>query len=47
MKADYFAYTLLAIYVLATLAYLFEGNWPKFMYFAGSAIITIGIMMTP
>lgn len=46
MKGDYFAYTLLAMYCITTLAYLIEGNWPKFMYFCGSAIITIGILMS-
>lgn len=46
MRGDYFAYALLAIYVVATAAYGCEGNWPKFMYFAGSAIITIGILMS-
>jgi len=46
MKGDYFAYTLLAIYIVTTLIYGREGNWSKVLYFGGSAIITISILMT-
>lgn len=44
MSGDWFAYTLLALYVIATAVYAIEGNWPKVAYFGGSAIITIGIL---
>lgn len=47
MRADWFAYLLLAIYVMATLLYLYEGHWSKSLYFGGSAIITLGIMLAP
>jgi len=46
MNGDYFAYTLLAMYCIATLCYAWDGNWPKVLYFGGSAIITIGILMS-
>lgn len=46
MNGDWFAWTLLAMYVIATLAYCCDGNWPKVLYFGGSAIITIGILMS-
>lgn len=46
MKADYFAIFLLIVYIVATVLYVRELNWPKVMYFGGSAIITLGILMS-
>jgi len=46
VKADYFAIGLLIVYVIATLLYAREYNWPKVMYFGGSAIITLGIILS-
>lgn len=46
MKGDWFAITLLVLYVVATLMYLREGNWAKVLYFGGSAVITISILMS-
>lgn len=47
MKGDWFAITLLALYVIATLLYVYEGHWSKSLYFGGSAIITLGILLAP
>jgi len=46
MKADYFAIGLLITYTIATTLYAYERNWPKVMYFGGSAIITLGIILS-
>jgi hypothetical protein len=46
MKADYLVWGLLAAYIAATLMYATERNWPKMLYFSGSAIITLGILMS-
>jgi hypothetical protein len=46
MKADYFAIGLLIVYIIATGLYARELNWPKVLYFGGSAIITLGIIMS-
>ena len=46
MKGDWFAITLLSLYVIATILYLWEGKWSKSLYFGGSAVITIGILIS-
>lgn len=46
MKADYFAIFLMIVYIIAMLLYALEFNWPKVLYFGGSAIITLGIVLS-
>jgi hypothetical protein len=46
MKGDWFAITLLVLYVIATVTYGVEGNWNKVLYFGGSAVITLSILMS-
>lgn len=45
MKADWVVIGLLVVYVVAAVLYIREGNWSKTLYFAGSAVLTIGILL--
>lgn len=44
MTGDLVMKVLIGLYTLAALTYAYEGSWPKFMYFLGSVIITVGVL---
>jgi hypothetical protein len=44
MSGDLFLKGLIALYTVATFAYAYEGAWPKVLYFAGSVVLSVGVL---
>lgn len=42
---DSLMYLLMVIYLLAAIAYAYEGNYPKAIYFIGAIILSVGVLM--
>ena len=42
--SNWFVIGLCVVYALSTFVYVYEGNWPKVLYFGGSAILTTGVL---
>jgi len=40
---DYLTLGLIAAYVVIGVCYW--GNWPKFLYFMGAAVLTVGVLL--
>jgi hypothetical protein len=43
--ADHFVYISLALNVWYAFVYFIAGNMPKFIYFGGAAVLTVGLIM--
>jgi len=44
MSGDLIMKGLIALYTVAALGYAYEGSWPKFLYFLGSVILSLGVL---
>jgi hypothetical protein len=44
MSGDTFMKILIGLYACASVAYAYEGNLPKFLYFFGSVILSAGVL---
>ena len=44
MTGDMFMKLMICLYAAASVAYAYEGNLPKFLYFSGSVVLSIGVL---
>jgi len=42
---DYLTLVMLALYIVAGICYLWDGQYGKLLYFTGAALLTIGLLM--
>jgi hypothetical protein len=45
MNGTYLAVLILAINILAAGSFAADQHWPKFLYFAGASILTLGVIL--
>ena len=45
MISGWMLWTLLVFYTVGSAAAVYDGHWPRFLYFVGSVVLTYGVLM--